>query len=210
MGLRPATDTLAMEYGPSLITGGGPFRSSMEFALLGWPEDGHRLRLDHEQFPYAGKFVMTSTGKAVIGDDSVVAAAAFDADRTDPDTLCVRYITVRQDRQGDRLGSRLLRFVRERATERGFERVSIGVNNPFSYQAAYRAGFCFSGAESGMAELDLVWPGDRSTERYQAGLDLFRERDLSPEEESFLDAKADADPPSVLDGWAESPSTRTD
>jgi len=87
--------------------------------------------------------------------------------------------------------------------------VSIGVNNPFSYQAAYRAGFCFSGAESGMAELDLIWPGDRSTERYQAGLDLFRERDLSPEEESFLASKADTDPPSVLDGWAEQPSGRT-
>ena len=181
----------------------------MEFTLLGWPEDGHRLRLDYEQFAYAGKFVMTSTGKAVIGDDGVVAAAAFDADRTDPNTLCVRYITVRQDRQGDRLGARLLRFVRERATERGFERMSIGVNNPFSYQAAYRAGFCFSGAESGMAELDLVWPGDRSTERYQAGLDLFRERDLSAEEESFLAAKADADPPSVLDDWAGQSSGRT-
>ncbi len=45
---------------------------------------------------------MTSTGKAVIGDDGVVAAAAFDADRTDPDTLCVRYITVRRtDRATD-------------------------------------------------------------------------------------------------------------
>ncbi|MBV0900986.1 GNAT family N-acetyltransferase [Haloarcula salina] len=179
----------------------------MEFSLLGWAEDGHRLRLDHERFAYAGKFVMTSTGKAVAGDDGVAAAAAFDADRTDPDTLRVRYVTVRRDRQGEGLGPRLLRFVRERAAERGFDRVSIGVNNPFSYQAAYRAGFCFSGAESGLAELDLVWPGDRSATRYQAGLDLFRERDLSAEEESFLAAKADVDPPPVLDTWTDPPTS---
>ena len=31
----------------------------------------------------------------------------------------------------------------------------------------------------------------------------------SPEEESFLASKADTDPPSVLDGWAEQPSGRT-
>ena len=47
----------------------------MEFALLGWPEDGHSLRLDYREFAYAGKFVMTSTGKAVVGDAGVVAAA---------------------------------------------------------------------------------------------------------------------------------------
>ncbi len=90
----------------------------MEFALLGWPEDGHRLRLDHEHFAYAGKFVMTATGKAVVGDDGVVAAAAFDADRTDPDTLCIRYVTVRDDRRGEGIGSDLLRFVREQAADR--------------------------------------------------------------------------------------------
>ncbi|MBX0293799.1 GNAT family N-acetyltransferase [Haloarcula nitratireducens] len=170
----------------------------MEFALLGWPEDDHRLRLDHRRFAYAGKFVMTSTGKAVVGDDGVVAAAAFDADRTDAETLCVRYVTVREDRQGERLGARLLRFVRERARERGYERVTIGVNNPFSYQAAYRAGLCFTGEESGLAELTLAWPGDRSQSRYQAGLDVFRERDLSSEETSFLADKRERDPPAVL------------
>ncbi|WP_276271462.1 GNAT family N-acetyltransferase [Haloarcula litorea] len=171
----------------------------MEFALLGWPEDGHRLRLDHEQFAYAGKFVMTSTGKAVVGDDGVVAAAAFDADRTDPDTLVVRYVTVRRDRQGERIGARLLRFVRDRAAERGYDRVTIGVNNPFSYQAAYRAGFRYTGDQRGMAELTLAWPGDRRPERYRAGLDVFRDRDLSPAEESFLAEKRDASPPPVVD-----------
>jgi GNAT superfamily N-acetyltransferase len=171
----------------------------MDLELLGWPEDGVTLRLDHEQFAYAGKFVMSSTGKAVCRDDDLLAAAAFDPDRTDADTLCIRYVTVRADRRGDGLGPRLLSFVRERARERGFERVTIGVNNPFSYQAAYRAGFCFAGTEQGLGELELVWPGERSREHYQAGLDLFRERDLSADEESFLAAKADIDPPSVVD-----------
>lgn len=170
----------------------------MEFALLGWPEDGHRLRLDHERFAYAGKFVMTSTGKAVVGDDGVVAAAAFDADRTDADTLCIRYVTVRQDRQGDRLGARLLRFVRDQAVERGYDRVTIGVNNPFSYQAAYRAGFAFTGEERGLGELTLEWPGTRDAARYQTGLDVFRDRDLSDAELSFLAEKRDAGPPDVV------------
>ena len=171
----------------------------MEFALLGWPEADHRLRLDYREFAYAGKFVMTSTGKAVVGDDGVVAAAAFDEDRTDPETLCIRYITVRQDRKGERLGPKLLRFVRERAVDRGYDRQTIGANNPFSYQAAYRAGFCFAGEERGLGELTLEWPGDRSTERYRDGLAVFRERDLSEDEETFLDDKLDSEPPDVVD-----------
>ena len=172
----------------------------MEFALLGWPEDGHRLRLDHEQFAYAGKFVMTATGKAVVGDDGVVAAAAFDADRTDPDTLCIRYVTVRDDRRGEGIGSELLAFVRDRAADRGYERVTIGVNNPFSYQAAYKAGFAYTGTEQGLGELELAWPGDRSAGSYQAGLDAFRERDLSHEEASFLRAHEGTAPPPIDEG----------
>ena len=179
------------------MTGGGT--EDMEFALLSWPDGDHSLRLDYRRFAYAGKFVMTSTGKAVVGDDGVVAATAFDADRTDPDTLCIRYITVRRDRQGEGLGPRLLRFVRERATARGYDRLTIGANNPFSYQAAYRAGFCFTGEEAGIAELTLEWPGDRSGERYQVGLSVFRQRDLSADEEAFLDAKLDGEPPDVVD-----------
>ena len=170
----------------------------MEFELLGWPEAGPTLRLDHEQFAYAGKFVMSSTGKAVCRDDSVVAAAAFDPDRTDPETLCIRYVTVRKDRRGAGIGPQLLAFVRERAAERGFDRVTIGVNNPFSYQAAYRAGFCFTGTEQGLGELELEWPGDRSPDRYRAGLDLFRERDLSEHETEFLRANRGADPPATV------------
>ncbi|WP_324757608.1 GNAT family N-acetyltransferase [Haloarcula sp. GH36] len=171
----------------------------MEYELLGWPEDGPTLRLDHEQFAYAGKFVMSSTGKAVCRDESVVGAAAFDPDRTDPGTLCIRYVTVRTDRQGAGLGTQLLAFVRERASNRGFDRVTIGVNNPFSYQAAYRAGFCFTGTEQGLGELELEWPGDRCVDGYQAGLDLFRERDLSEAEVAFLREKTGSDPPELVD-----------
>ncbi|MDS0281516.1 GNAT family N-acetyltransferase [Haloarcula onubensis] len=171
----------------------------MEFALCGWPEDAHPLRLDYREFAYAGKFVMTTTGKAVVGDDGVVAAAAFDEDRTDSDTLCVRYVTVRRDRQGEGIGPLLLRFVRERAVERGYDRLTIGANNPFSYQAAYRAGFCFAGEERGLGELTLEWPGDRTTGRYQSGLAVFRQRDLSEGEQAFLDDKHDGEPPPVVD-----------
>jgi len=179
------------------MAGGGI--GAMEFALLGWPEDSHPLRLDYREFAYAGKFVMTSTGKAIAGDDGVVAAAAFDEDRTDPQTLCIRYITVRRDRQGDGVGPKLLQFVRERATDRGYDRLTIGANNPFSYQAAYRAGFCFTGEEAGLAELTLEWPGDRSTERYRNGLSVFQNRDLSAEEVAFLDGKLDREPPDEVD-----------
>jgi hypothetical protein len=76
--------------------------------------------------------------------------------------------------------------------------VRIGVNNPFSYQAAYRAGFTYTGEQQGLAVLELVWPGDRSADRYQAGLDVFRERDLADDEESFLADKRGSEPPAVL------------
>lgn len=172
----------------------------MECVLLGWPADGPTLRLDYEQFSYAGKFVMSSTGKAVIRSDGagtgttdtaedreILAAVAFDADRTDATTLRCRYITVRQDRRGDGLGPRLLRFVADRATNRDFERVSIAVNNPYAYEAAYRAGFAFTGETTGLAELVCAYPpADESVERYQAGLAEYRERDLTSAEEEFL------------------------
>ena len=96
----------------------------MEVVVLGWPPDGPTLRLDHRRYSYAGKFVMTTTGKAVFRDpsagsdreydDDVVAAVAFDADRTDPDTLWLRYVTVCDDRRGEGLGPRLCAFVVER------------------------------------------------------------------------------------------------
>ncbi|WP_128477975.1 GNAT family N-acetyltransferase [Halorussus pelagicus] len=201
----------------------------MEYAVLGWPDDGPQLRLDHREFSYAGKFVMSNTGKAVVRDDEgrarptrqsetgtaaesdapdrdwveddrIIAAVAFNEDRTDPETAWLRYVTVRQDRRGAGVGARLCRFATERLRERGYERVRIAVNNPFAYHALYKAGFGYTGEETGLAELVLVSPGDRSAERYRTGLDAYRERDdLGDAERDFLAAKADAGPPEIID-----------
>jgi len=176
----------------------------MEYAVLGWPDDGPTLRLDHREFSYAGKFVMSNTGKAVAratgseaGDP--VAAIAFNEDRTDAGTAWLRYVTVRDDRRGEGVGARLARFATARLRERGYDRVRIAVNNSFAYHALYKAGFGFTGERTGIAELVLLRPGDRSAARYQSGLDEFRARDgLAPEERSFLDAKAGARPPDVI------------
>lgn len=182
----------------------------MEFAVLGWPPDGPTLRLDWQRFSYAGKFVMSSTGKAVVRDPDrasgdgefatdVLAAVAFNADRTDPDALWLRYVTVREDCRGEGLGPRLCAVVADHATDRGYDRVRIAVNNPYSYEALYKAGFGYTGRETGLAELVLERPGDRSLARYRAGLDRFRERDLSDAEREFVETRdgvpATVDPP---------------
>ncbi|WP_435066529.1 GNAT family N-acetyltransferase [Haloplanus sp. C73] len=175
----------------------------MDFVALGWPPDGPTLRLDYRRFAYAGKFVVGSTGKAVVRDgseseaeyaDHVRAAASFDPDRTDADCLVIRYVTVRDDRQGDGLGSRLLAFVTARADAHGYDRVRIAVNNPAAYVAAYRAGFAFTGRETGLAELvcerPADAPADRDVDTYRDGLDRYRERDLDSAARERLDAKA--------------------
>jgi GNAT superfamily N-acetyltransferase len=189
--------------------------SGGDYAVLGWADEGPTLRLDYRAFAYAGKFVMSATGKAVVHErggeptdpDDVLAAAAFDADRTDERTLKIRYLTVRQDTRGGGLGARLAAFVAARAAERGFDHVAIGVNNAFSYEALYKAGFAWTGEESGLAELVLARPAGRPAdrdsdpdgERYRAGLDRFRERDdLDDAEREFLDARTGADPPALV------------
>jgi len=199
----------------------------MEYELLGWPADGVTLALDYRAFSYAGKFVMSNTGKAVAVDPDaepfdldatdapapateventvdpgpVVGAVAFNGDRTDADAAWVRYVTVRRDRRGEGVGPRLVAFTTARLGERGYERVRIAVNNPFAYEALYRAGFAFTGEETGVAELVLEFPaGNRSGETYQAGLDVYRARETAnADERAFLDRKRGADPPSVVD-----------
>ena len=188
----------------------------MDLELLGWPPDGPRLRLDHERFSYAGKFVIPNTGKAVVrpgpndgiqgeaadtasegeaadtasegdGYDAVLAAAAFNEDRTDAATLWIRYITVRTDHRGEGIGPELAAFVAERAVARGYERVRIAVNNPFAYEALYKAGFVYTGETTGIAELVLERPGDRSAARYRDGISEFRGREnLSDAERAFV------------------------
>lgn len=186
--------------------------TTVEPRLLGWPPDGPRLRLDHRAFAYAGKFVMSSTGKAVLAPPGweppadpetyadPVAAAAFNEDRTDPETLWIRYVTVRRDRRGEGHGPRLCAFVAARAADRGYDSVRIAVNNPYSYEALSKAGFGFTGRETGLAELVLDRPADAPApgdpDRYRAGLDAFADRsDLTDDERAFLDRKRERGPP---------------
>ena len=194
----------------------------MHCEVIGWPEDAPTLRLDYREFGYAGKFAMSSTGKAVCHDrpepvadghddpaaafagrDSddyatdVLAAVAFNEDRTDANTLWLRYVTVRADRRGDGLGPRLLAFVRDAARNRGYERLRIAVNNPYSYEALYKTGFAYTGRETGIAELVLEHPASGAFDgdvdavaRYREGLDAFADREgLSTSEREFVAAK---------------------
>ena len=172
----------------------------MACRLVGWPDDRPRLELDHERFAYAGKFVMTRTGKAVLeADGELVAAVAFSPDRTDGDVWWLRTVTVRRDRQGEGLGPRLLDFTAERVLERA-KAVRIAVNNPFAYEAAYRAGFGFTGETTGLAELVCERPSDRSDQRYREGLDRFRAReDLPDAHRSFLDGRDGSAVPPLVD-----------
>jgi len=183
----------------------------VEFEVLGYPPDAPTLRLDHEQFAYAGKFVMSSTGKAVARDpgenardgpdwaeDGITGATSFSADHDDPDRVRIRYVTVREDRRGEGIGPRLLRFTADALTGR-FEAVAIAVNNPIAYQAAYRAGFVWTGAETGMAELLLRYDPDGETpDRYRAGFDIFERRDLPDPHRAVIERNADGDPPPVV------------
>ncbi len=189
----------------------------MRFELLGWPEDGPTLRLDWERFSYAGKFVMSNTGKALLCEgqarsegsvdpEDVLAAVAFNEDRTDEGTLWLRYVTVRADTRGEGLGPDLVDETVECALERGYERVRIAVNNPFAYEALWKAGFGFTGEETGIAELVLVYPredalathadADSVVEAYRDGIGRFEAREeLSEEEVEFLAERRDAEPP---------------
>ncbi|WP_159899812.1 GNAT family N-acetyltransferase [Salinirussus salinus] len=171
----------------------------MELAVRNWPPEGEALALDHERFIYGGKFNTGRTAKAVAREDGeVVAAVAFNEDRTDADTLRFRYVSVRVDRRAEGVGPRLLAFAADRAREHGYERVGIAVNNPYAYEACYRAGFAFTGEETGMAELLMTYPPeDRSPARYREGLDVFAERDLPTDQADFV-ARTDDTPPETI------------
>jgi len=199
----------------------------MEYAVLGRAEEGPQLRLDYREFSYAGKFVMSNTGKAVvrdpdaesgesvetgeatdpnpdldrdwIADDRIVAAVAFNEDRTDPGVLWLRYVTVHESHRGAGHGARLAAFVTKRAEQRGYRRLRIAVNNPYAYDALYKAGFVYTGRETGMAELVLERPGPRDRATYQCGLDVYRDRDLSADEERFLARKEGREPPALVE-----------
>lgn len=172
----------------------------MEFEIVGWPGDGATIDLDHRRFSYAGKFVMSRSGKAVVrhaGD--VIAAASFSEDRTDSEVMCIRYITVRDDIRGQGIGPRLAAQLRHRFDEKGYGSVRIAVNNPYAFRAMGRAGFGFTGETTGIAELVLssVEPIEH---RYRAGLARFQERnDLEDEERAFVETASEKGPPSSLE-----------
>ena len=216
----------------------------MEFTVLGWPPEAPTLRLDYRSFAYAGKFVLSSVGKAVLRtedsseiftspeahahvdanesdrdqsmhadantnhptesdpyDHSVLAALSFSADRTDDTTLCYRYVSVRSDKRGSGLGPRLAASLTPHAVDRGYDRLRIAVNNPFAYEAMYRAGFAWTGRETGIAELVLERPAEipatTTYEQYQSGLTEYRKRDYDDPESTFLANRQETDPPAL-------------
>lgn len=178
----------------------------MEYAVVGWPGDKPTLDLDHTEFAYAGKFVMSSTGKAVIREDGVIiAAVSFSPDRTDESRHWIRYLTVRKDRRGERLGALLAATTRAMLEADGAEEVRIAVNNPFAYQALWRAGFGDSGEQTGIAERVLSTIGDRSQIAYKQGLSAYLKRDrLSDVERNFIQRRLEQSPPepiTPIEGW---------
>lgn len=154
----------------------------MEYAFLGNAASGVTLRLDYRAFAYAGKFVVSDTGKAVLrtADGSpavpewtpdrslpstvdptafaadVVAAVSFSPDRTDPDCCRLRYVTVHVARRGEGLGPQLIARTLAALADEGFSVCRIAVNNPFAYAACYDCGFVYTGDQTGIAELELV------------------------------------------------------
>lgn len=172
----------------------------MNYEVLGTPDTGPTLQLDHTEFAYAGKFVMSQTGKSVVRDEgAVVGAVAFNEDRSEADAYRLRYVTVREDRRGEGIGPRLLRYTAAELVDDA-RQVFIAVNNPIAYYACYRAGFVSTGEETGMAELLLRYaPGeDRSRDQYESGLALFQRRDLPQRQLSVLSRHTDEPPPDVV------------
>ncbi|TQQ81125.1 GNAT family N-acetyltransferase [Halonotius terrestris] len=137
--------------------------------------------------------------------DDILAAIAFSPDRTEPSTLKIRYLTVRDDLRGDgqQLGPKLVAFLTSQAAAAGYDRIAIAVNNAFSYHALYKAGFTYTDRETGLAELvldrSISEPAIASQSGYQRGLDVFRDREgLSTAENEFLGDHSDAAPPGLL------------
>jgi GNAT superfamily N-acetyltransferase len=203
-----------------MTDGPSPDDVTFDFDFLGWSAEEPTLALDYRHFAYAGKFVLPGTGKAAVRtpsvskarppdddrpapavsdlDDDVLAAVSFDVDRTDPDVLVIRYVTVRRDRRGEGLGPALVTFLLDRASGR-YHRVRIGVNNPYAYEALYRAGFDYTGRTSGLAELvlerDLTGDSTDADGTYRAGLDEFTRRELNEAQRAFVERKRERGPP---------------
>jgi len=170
----------------------------MQFELLGYPTDGPTIELDYREFAYAGKFVMSNTGKSLAREgEEVIGAAAFNEDHSSPGTGRIRYVTVRESRRGEGIGPSLLAFTAELLGPEPYDTVTIAVNNPIAYRAAYSAGFEFTGRETGIAELVLRYSpdGERARPTYHDGLERFRDRELPDAQRAIL---ARRDPPELV------------
>lgn len=141
---------------------------------------------------------MTTTGKALLFDaNTCIGITAFSFDRTCETRIWLRYVSVHDDYQGRGIGPRFLRTTAVELLDEG-ESIRIAVNNPFAYQAAYKAGFVFTGEQTGIAELILEHPGIRSNEMYLEGLNTFQDAShLSPREQSYATEKHTEAPPPV-------------
>ncbi len=170
-----------------------------EYQLLGWPADQPTLVLDHEQFAYAGKFRTGRTGIAVVRDESLLAAIAFNDDRGVDNALRIRYLTVREDCRGERIGPRLAVFLKEQAFTAGYDRVRVAVNNPMAFNAFYRAGFASTGEQRGLAEIVLEAPAVVDPDQYRSELAVFRERDLPAAHTRVIDRGLERGPPDPIE-----------
>jgi len=200
----------------------------MEFAVIATPNDALGLRLDWERFAYAGKFVMTNTGKAVaIEDDQrnvlddpswppdpreaatpgVVAAVSFNRDREQRDVTWLRYVTVRSDHRGQEVGPRLCAMTASWVLDQpDYARVRIAVNNPYALDALYKAGFGWTGETTGLRERVMERPPPTSLDpavdagnQYRDGLRSYLDTDLSEDERSFIDDRLERGPPATVD-----------
>lgn len=171
---------------------------SVHVEFRGSPAGGPAVSLDHTEFRYAGKFQMTTTGKALLIDsNSCIAITAFSTDRSCDNRIWLRYVSVHDDYQARGVGPRFLRTTTTTLLDQ-VKSIRIAVNNPFAYVAAYKAGFVYTGEQTGIAELLLDHPGIRTTESYLAGLEVFRDADhLSSVEQSYLEEKHAGAPPPV-------------
>ncbi len=169
----------------------------MRYELLGeGPES--KLSLDHERFAYAGKFVVPGRKAVAREQDTIIGAIAFSEDYARESAVRLRYVTVREDRRGEGTGSRLLRFTAARLAER-YNEVLIAANNPIAYQACYRAGFAFTGEETGIAEVLMRYqPEKRPSAPYREGFDVFRDRELPEPHRAVLDRHADGELPDLV------------
>ncbi|MFB6070746.1 MAG: GNAT family N-acetyltransferase [Halanaeroarchaeum sp.] len=171
----------------------------MDVVFLGWPADGPTLDLDWRRFAYAGKFVMSNTGKAVAErGDEVVGAVAFNADRSEPSRAWIRYVTVREDCRGEEVGPRLTDATARRLLAR-YDAVRTAANNPYSFESFYKAGFAFTGETVGNDGLVLERPADRTAADYRRGMARFLDRDVSGGERRFAEDRVEGRPPPTVE-----------